>query len=61
MKTMYVVMKPGFTPEPIAVCDKKEDAIKAFEIIVGNECTESAEAIYIKEVIYIGVENANQD
>ena len=55
MKTMYVVMKPGFTPEPIAVCDKKEDAIKAFEILVGNECTESAEALYIKEVIYIGV------
>lgn len=53
MKTMYVVMKPGFTPEPIAVCDKREDAIKAFELLVG-ECTESAQSLYIKEVIYIG-------
>ena len=61
MKTMYVVMKPGFTPEPIAVCDKKEDAIRAFEILSGNEYTESVEAIYVKEVIYIGVENANKD
>ena len=61
MKTMYVVMKPGFQPEPIAACDKREDAIKAFELLVGNECTESAEAIYIQEIIYIGGGSANQD
>ena len=61
MKTMYVVMKQGFQTEPIAVCDKKEDAIRAFEILVGNECTEAAEFIYIKEVIYIGGGNENQD
>ena len=60
MKTMYVVMKPGFTPEPIAVCDKKEDAIKAYKLLIG-ESTESAQSLYIKEVLHIGGNDANQD
>lgn len=60
MKTMYVIEKGDYMPSSIAVCDTKEDAIKAYELLVGP-FRDQDEDTKIREVLYIGGDNANQD
>ena len=60
MKTMYVIEKCDYMPSPIAVCDTKEDAIKAYEILVGP-FEDQDEDTKIRKVLHIGGNDANQD